>query len=138
MFRDGTEEDFRRIREMHERQGLGYPLPPLNDRSIVTKLIAEQGEKIVFAGLLRLTSEAYLIASPEGTPQERWEILKSGNYHLMRMAWRDGFSDIHCWLPPKVSRGFGKRLGQLGWRKEEWSSYNIWPGDALPELNAAR
>jgi len=129
-FREATEEDYRRIAEMHERQGLGYLLPPLHDRSIVTKLVAEKENRIVFAALLRLTSEAYLIGSPEGTPAERWEILKTGNYHLLNAAWRDGFSDLHCWIPPKV-RAFGKRLSDLGWRREDWPSYNIWPGAVL-------
>ena len=129
-FREGTEEDYRRIAEMHERQNLGYPLPPLHDRSIVTKLVAEHGDRIVFAALLRLTSEAYLIASPEGTPEERWEILKTGNYHLMKLAWRDGFSDINCFVPPKMERSFGKRLVKLGWEKS-WPAYSIWPGAIL-------
>lgn len=129
-FREGTEKDYREIAEMHERQGLGYPLPPLHDRSIVTKLIAEKCGSIVFAALLRMTSEAYLIGSPDGSPQDRWDILRLGNQHLMELAWRDGFSDCNCYIPPKV-KAFGKRLQQLGWEKNNWTSFSIWPGVVL-------
>jgi len=48
----------------------------------------------------------------------------------MNLAWRTGVSDINCFVPPKV-RAFGKRLVELGWEKNAWTSYSIWPGVVL-------
>jgi hypothetical protein len=129
-FREGTEKDFAEITELHAQQNLGYLLPPLADRSIVVKLIAEKRGSIRFAALLRVTSEAYLIGSPDGSPRKRWQALLEGNDHLMRAAWKAGLSDINCFIPPKLEV-FGKRLVQLGWEKNSWPSYSIWPGNVI-------
>jgi len=35
-----------------------------------------------------------------------------------------GLEDVHAWLPPEIAKKFGKRLGRLGWiRDDEWTPY---------------
>jgi hypothetical protein len=128
-FRPAVAADYPALQEMHRLQNLGYPLPPLANPAVVVKLLAENDGKIEFAAFLRLTSEAYLLASPEGDPAERWEILKTGNAWLLRMGWDAGFSDINAVIPPKLAKSFGPRLIELGWSKEQWDKYQIWPGN---------
>jgi hypothetical protein len=128
-FRAVIPKDYPALQEMHREQNLPYPLPPLAHPSIVVKLLAEQCGTIVFAAFLRVTSEAYLLASPEGSPEDRWDVLQRGNKWLLRMAWDAGFSDIHAFLPPEVEKPFSRRLIQLGWNKTIWPCYEIWPGN---------
>jgi hypothetical protein len=35
-----------------------------------------------------------------------------------------GLSDAHAWLPPPIAKRFGRRLGALGWvRDDVWTPY---------------
>lgn len=127
-FRRATTEDYPLLEQMHRAQGFPYPLPPLNDRSLVEKIIAEVNGKPAYAALLRLTSEAYLLGKPDGlTAREKWETIKQGNDLLMDCAIGAGFDDVTCSVPPLIAARFGKRLEkQLGWERNPWPHYSIW------------
>lgn len=77
------------------------------------------------AVLLRLTSEAYLLIDPHsGTPQERWERIVALQAAAAHDAYAKGLSDVHCWLPPRIARTFGRRLATLGWRRDDtWTPF---------------
>jgi hypothetical protein len=147
LVREYRESDLAALRAIHEAQGFAYPLPNLNNPLFVTKLIlsedassqiadgnANEGvvaqssakqQKIIGAAFLRLTSEAYLLLDPQaGTPRQRWQWLLQLHAATERDAWQRGLEDVHAWLPPQIASKFGKRITQLGWRRDDaWTPY---------------
>jgi hypothetical protein len=123
--REYRSEDLRRLREMHARQGFRYPMPDVEDSAFLLRAVIEdEGGQPVMAALARLTSEVYLLADPQtGTPRDRWRNLLALHRAATREAWRRGLDDAHCWLPPEISRSFGRRLERLGWREPAWRCY---------------
>ncbi len=103
--------------------------------------------RIRAAALLRLTCEAYLLLDPRDPdgethdasgedksdrrgrlsyclPRERWARIVALQDAAARDAWSKGLSDVHCWLPPRIARRFGRRLESLGWvRDDSWVPY---------------
>jgi len=81
---------------------------------------------ILGAAFLRLTAEAYLFLDPHaGTPRDRWNWLLALHAAAERDAWQRGLADVHAWLPPPIAQRFGKRITQLGWRRDDsWTPYS--------------
>jgi hypothetical protein len=147
MIREYTESDLAALRAIHASQGFDYQLPDLNNPLFTTKLIlsedapsksvdgnANKGattdsappqQKIIGAAFLRLTAEAYLLLDPQaGTPRQRWQWLLQLHAASERDAWQRGLEDVHAWLPPPIAQKFGRRITQLGWRRDDaWTPY---------------
>jgi hypothetical protein len=152
LIREYRDADLAQLSAIHVAQGFDYPLPDLTNPLFVTKLVladsnvapgfnpasadeaqtkdaASQGlatrDKIVGAALLRLTAEAYLLLDPQaGTPRQRWQWLLALHAAAERDAWQRGLEDVHAWLPPPITKKFGKRLTRLGWlRDDSWTPY---------------
>jgi hypothetical protein len=89
------------------------------------KTVGAPAGQILGAALLRLTAEAYLLLDPcAGTPRERWQWLLALHAAAERDAWQRGLEDVHAWLPPPIAKKFGKRVEQLGWRRDDaWTPY---------------
>jgi hypothetical protein len=135
--REYTEGDLDALRAIHATQGFDYNLPDLSNPLFVTKLVltgedkapggaaTAQAETILGAALLRLTAEAYLLLDPQaGTPRERWQWLLALQAAAERDAWQRGLEDVHAWLPPPITKKFGKRMERLGWiRDDAWTPY---------------
>ena len=117
--REFTPGDESALRALHASQGFEYEFPDLQDPLFVTKLVLldqRDGapESITAAALLRLTAEAYLLLDPrDGTPRRRWERLLALHGATAEDAWQKGLSDVHAWLPPGISRRFGRQLKSL-------------------------
>ncbi len=121
-----TEADLDALQRMHAAQGFDYSFPALENPIFLSKLMLEDEAGVaVMASLLRLTSEAYLLADPRaGTPRERWERLMALERAAARDAFARGLDDAHCWLPPRIARRFGRRLAALGWvRDDTWTPF---------------
>lgn len=135
--REYTEGDLDALRAIHATQGFDYTLPDLSNPLFVTKLVltreniapggvaTPRAETILGAALLRLTAEAYLLLDPRaGTPRERWQWLLALHAAAERDAWQRGLEDVHAWLPPPITKKFGKRMERLGWvRDDGWTPY---------------
>jgi hypothetical protein len=135
--REYSEGDLEALRAIHAAQGFDYKLPDLGNPLFVTKLVlteengvpggatTAQAETILGAALLRLTAEAYLLLDTQaGTPRERWHWLMALHAATERDAWRRGLEDVHAWLPPPITKKFGKRMERLGWvRDDVWTPY---------------
>lgn len=135
--REYTADDLEALRAIHAAQGFDYKLPDLSNPLFVTKLVlagqngapggatTAQAETILGAALLRLTAEAYLLLDPRaGTPRERWHRLLALHAAAERDAWQRGLEDVHAWLPPPITKKFGKRMERLGWvRDDAWTPY---------------
>jgi hypothetical protein len=131
------ESDLAALRLIHATQNFPYAFPDLGDPLFLTKIVLTDrdtalagnssgseptGEKIVGAALLRLTAEAYLLLNPRhGTPRDRWQAVLALQAAAQSDAQQRGLEDVHAWLPPAIANTFGRRLGKLGWRRDdEW------------------
>lgn len=126
LIREYTEGDLDALRQMHARQGFNYAFPDVADPIFLSKLVVEDDAgRAVMASLARLTCEIYLLADPAaGSPHERFARLIA----LQRVGERDllarGLDDAHAWLPPPISKRFGRRLESFGWvRDDAWTPY---------------
>jgi len=82
-------------------------------------------QRIAMVVLLRLTAEAYLLHDPAaGTPRLRWQRLLALHEVAKNSAAARGLDDVQAFLPPRVSRSFGRRLGRLGWTRDPWDCYS--------------
>ncbi|HKV25536.1 MAG TPA: hypothetical protein VJN93_13155 [Candidatus Acidoferrum sp.] len=143
--REYRASDLAALRALHSAQGFPYAFPDLRNPLFVTKLVladspasgndsregncdAEKSDKsspIRGAALLRLTAEAYLLLDPKaGTPRDRWNWLLALHTAAERDAGQRGLEDVHAWLPPAIAQKFGRRITQLGWRRDDsWTPY---------------
>jgi hypothetical protein len=81
--------------------------------------------RIVMAVLLRLTAEAYLLHDASaGTPRQRWQRLLALHDAARHDAAARGLDDVQAFLPPRIARAFGRRLAQLGWRRDPWPCFS--------------
>jgi hypothetical protein len=141
LIREYMPADFDALRRMHAAQGFGYPLPDLDSPLFVTKLVLEEessrevsdsreaasrnSPRIVMAVLLRLTAEAYLLHDPAaGRPRERWQKFLALHEVTLRAAAALGLDDAQAFLPPRIARAFGRRLGRLGWVRDPWPCFS--------------
>ena len=101
----------------HESPVTSHESPATSHESPATTILG--------AAFLRLTAEAYLLLDPRaGTPRQRWQWLLALHAAAERDAWQRGLEDVHAWLPPPISKKFGKRLARLGWlRDDTWTPY---------------
>ncbi len=77
------------------------------------------------AVLLRLTAEAYLLHDPAaGTPRLRWQRFLALHDAARSSAAARGLDDVQAFLPPRVSRAFGRRLSRLGWTRDPWDCFS--------------
>ena len=82
-------------------------------------------KRVAMAVFLRLTAEAYLLHDPTaGTPRLRWQRFLALHEAARRSAAERGLDDVQAFLPPRVSRAFGRRLSRLGWRRDPWDCFS--------------
>jgi len=127
LVRPYTESDLEALRHMHASQGFDYPFPDLADPIFVSKLVLEDDAgKNAMASLARLTCEMYLLVDREARvpPDRRWAQLLALHAAGERDLAARGLDDAHAWLPPPVAKRFGRRLGALGWQRDDtWTPY---------------
>jgi hypothetical protein len=136
LVREYSPGDLDALRRMHSQQHFDYPFPDLDDPIFISKLVVEEKNgHVVMASLARLTCEIYLfvgypnidgdeVLRRAGKPRARYGRLmalhRAGEQDLLAR----GLDDAHAWLPPAISRSFGRRLGVLGWmRDDSWTPY---------------
>jgi len=120
------EKDLEALRRMHANQGFDYAFPELGDPLFLLKQVMEDKRgDVVMGTLARLTCETYLLMDGDaGTALERYTWLKELNQVGADRLHECGLEDAHAWLPPAIARRFGKRLGALGWvRDDAWTPY---------------
>jgi hypothetical protein len=124
IIREYADADRNALRAMHAAQGFAYELPDPADPLFLVRAVVEDEGRPRMAGLLRLTSEAYLLADPrDGSPRQRWQWLLALHDATRQAAAARGLDDAQAFLPPRVARAFGRRLERLGWRRDPWTCY---------------
>jgi hypothetical protein len=123
VIRPYTDADLDRIEQMHAAQGFDYNLPDLHSPDFVIKAVIENGVGVDAGLLLRKTVETYLLIGAM-TRKEGLRRLLIFEKELVPMLKAQGYTDVHCWVPPEIDDKFGKLLRHLGWDKEIWPSYS--------------
>jgi hypothetical protein len=131
--RPAVREDYARLREIHERSGLKFPLPDLDSpmTEAVEVVVDEQGE-IMLAAIAVRTAEIVLLA-PKG---QLHPVVKMEGIRLLHSAIRDticpkGYAEGFAFCPPQIAKSFGRHLKKwFGWQTC-WSAYRIldWKGE---------
>ena len=125
MIRPFQTSDSAALKFMFLKQGFEYDCPDFSDSGLVSKMVMEKDGKVCMAILARLTAEAYFLMDKEfGTPLEKWEAFKELHEASRLDCYARGLDDIYCWLPPAITKPFGKRLMRLGWTHNLWPAFN--------------
>jgi len=138
LIREYKPSDLDVLRRMHASQGFGYPFPDTADPIFVSKLVLEDDSgRPAMAALARLTCEIYLMIDRDDSAERKPHPTCAGAKARQRYEWllalhaageldlfSRGLEDAHAWLPPPISRRFGRRLEALGWiRDDVWTPY---------------
>ena len=124
MIREYKPSDEPILRTLHEAQGHGYPFPDLS--KFVGILVATDENDIPVQALAaRKTIEVYMLGDPNWrTPAWRLSVFQELHEKMHWLMFSLGFTDANVWLPPKVSRAFGRRLERdFGWVPSRWQSF---------------
>ena len=115
------EQDRAAIDAMKQAQGFGYDAPDWG--KMLASSVIEIDHRPAMAAFLRKTAETYLLFDPREhfRRRERLGQLLILHKELRGPLLREGLTDIHCWLPPKV-KDFGATLENqaFGWAKAPW------------------
>jgi hypothetical protein len=124
MIRDFQMSDLSTLKEVYSRRGLGFGLPDFSREMAVAKVYCADGQ-VVMAGLLRPTTEAYMICDQDwDTPWNRWQVMQRLHEAILDESRKKGVVDTQAVLDPPIERAFGKRLLMLGWRRHAGVLYS--------------
>lgn len=120
--REVRPDDIPRLKEIYQQQGLPYDFPDLDAAQFLVKQVVVDGDDRAVLGVAcRQTVELYLlIDSTWNTPRWRLEAFKAIHESVRLELVGKGIEDAHCWLPPQVSKSFGRRLQSFGYRVNKW------------------
>lgn len=125
LIREYTDADLDTLVSIHSRRRLPYSMPNLSSPLFLSKVVIEKDSRVIAASLLRLTAEAYVFLDPEvGSARERLYWLQLVHEAARGDAVRKGLDDVHCWVPPALSKSFRRRIEALGWQRERWDCYS--------------
>lgn len=113
------------LQELAERSG--YPYPDLSDPLIEDiKVVVDAQDKPVIAVVAKRLVEVYLYIDPERSPVVKIDSLKLAHIRMCETLRDKGYHSGETFLPPNVSRQFGRRLERtFGWVKNHWQNWTI-------------
>lgn len=133
-----SNSDMPRIIEIFRGQGLpDNCFPPLlmpgvkqkaiaNPRFVVKKVVEEHGGRVVMAGFLKITSEAFLILDHSAqNPEWRWEALQKLVEEVAKEARIKGIDCITAFVPNELTDSFGPRLETMKFVRSPWASFSL-------------
>lgn len=125
MIRAYQNSDLDMVKEVFSKSGLPQNCwPNLDSKLFVVKVVADEGGRVVQAGFVKLTAEAYLLVDHKfDTPERRWDILQSLVIKGLYDSAVKGLDQVTCWLPPSLEMSFAPRLKALSFEKSPWNSY---------------
>ena len=120
------QKDIPKLREIYAEMGFDYAFPDLLSPQFVNVMVLEDDGVPVMAIASRKTVETYLLMKKgwrtPGWRQEAFLQLHLGAHKAVKAL---GFTDVHAWVPPQVSKSFGRRLQRVfGWKKSVWDVFS--------------
>lgn len=85
--------DINKLKKIHANNH-SYPFPDFNDPLYAIQRVVTEGDKIIVAGIIRITSEGLFITDKETSPFMRAKAIKILN-NEMNLIWKFGINDCH-------------------------------------------
>ena len=122
--RDWEPSDMDKLRAMHERMAVGYPLPDFNPLFFVRKAVVDENGSVVAMATVKLVGEAY-VWTDEISALTKAKSIRMLNEACAAEASKAGLSEVSAWIPARIAWCFRKALRKLGWQKSRWRSWSI-------------
>lgn len=118
-------EDLPKLKEIYSEMGFDYAFPDLLSPQFVNVMVLDD-DGPVMAIASRKTVETYLLMKKGWkTPGWRQEAFLQLHLAAHKAVKELGFTDCHAWVPPQVSKSFGRRLQRVfGWKRSIWEVYS--------------
>lgn len=87
--------------EVMEKFPRDFELPNLSSKLIFAQRVVEFDKRVAAVGLLKLTTEASILANPDISSTSRALAIKSLIFQLIHDAERNGLDDCHVFLKPE-------------------------------------
>lgn len=87
------QKDILKLREIHAKHH-NYPFPDLNNPLYALQHVVTEGNKIIGAGIIRLTSEGLFILDKDMSPFVRAKAIKLLNENI-KLLWNFGLEECH-------------------------------------------
>lgn len=120
--REATERDYSAIKALHESDGFPYTLPELSNPMWIRRIVIEEGNEIVAAGLGHLSAETFLMLKRASRMRMSRRFLTIQK-EAVKAAAECGLPNLHAWVAPLIDAGFGSHLLRNGWSKPLWPAY---------------
>lgn len=123
--REFEKEDADGLRRIFDATGFEYDFPDFSDAEFAVRKVLHDESGIAMGAFLRRTTEAFLLCDPAWrSPRWRYEALTLMHEAVRSEARARGINDVQALVPPQIEERFGKRLMQLGWRRNQWTCFS--------------
>ncbi len=123
--RELANADLDKIQDLHLSSGFQYQLPSFEGTAFPVRQVLSDDSGFAMGIFARKTLEAYFIIDPKWrTPAWRWQGFKMLHEQTRLDAISKGYTDVQALIPPEIEKQFGKRLFQLGWKKNYWPIFS--------------
>lgn len=122
--RDARESDYETLKSIYQQNGFDYELPQLDDFNFVVVIVDDDDRPRVAVPVRKFAELFFLCDRSWETPAWRLEAIRKLHAVMESRLSIRGFKEATCWLDPKISRSFGRKLMNLfGWKKQLWDSF---------------
>ena len=119
--RKGTSADYPAILELFNKLSWDYKFPDI-DELVDIQVVVDDNDVIQMVLAGKQVVEYNLLINPESnlTPFEKWEYLKTILNLSFANVKKSGFKQVFAFLPPELSKSFGRRMLKIGATLYTW------------------
>ena len=126
IIRQLEEKDIEKLKETHKGLGADYRFPNLDEFLPIPAVVDETDSPIMVVASMP-TVELFLFADGQWeTPGMRMEAFKLIHEYVRKDLNLRGIVEANAWIPPQISKSFGRRLRKMGWSqdREGWTCFS--------------
>jgi hypothetical protein len=118
--------DLPRLKELHERSGLDYKFPNLDEFFPVPSIVDDDNRPVITVASMPTVELFFFVDSEWETPGIRMEAFKSIHEFVRIDLHSRGVVEANAWVPPQMAKPFGRRLMKMGWDhpRAGWTCYS--------------
>lgn len=130
IIREYLPSDFEQIKLIHEKTGIDYRLPNLNEFPVNKVLEVDGVVRASYGMQTALEVHLWLDRTNWTDAESKWLTIKALDKEANETAAGLGFDGVLCCIPPGYSR-FGRRIKDLGFSKirPDWAIFTKHAGD---------
>lgn len=133
LVRLADESDLLQIKALHAETQYNYPVGDINHLRGLHIVVS--GDEVVGAAGFERCAQVVMVVDTTLPPGYRMEVIKALHIPVANAVLEDESNRAIVFIDPRFPK-FGKRLGQLGWHKNEWQCYEINQQQVREKLNA--